>query len=127
MIWDDIVTPINTGELEKLLKASKYCTKKTQHMLSGFREGFDMGYQGLTDRIDESANIPLRAGVGSMTEMWNKIMKEVKERHYAGPFAKPPMKYYVQSPIGLVPKAGNKTRLIFHLSFDFGKMKVPNL
>ena len=24
-----------------------------------------------------------------------------------------------QSPIDLVPKAGNKTRLIFHLSYDF--------
>ena len=27
---------------------------------------------------------------------------------------------YVQSPIGLVPKAGGKTQLIFHLSYDFG-------
>ena len=26
---------------------------------------------------------------------------------------------YIQSPIGLVPKAGNKTRLIFHLSYKF--------
>ena len=25
----------------------------------------------------------------------------------------------MQSPIGLVPKAGNKTRLIFHLSYNF--------
>ena len=31
-----------------------------------------------------------------------------------------PLKYYMQLPFGLVPKAGNKTRLIFHLSFDFG-------
>ena len=29
-------------------------------------------------------------------------------------------KKYIQSPIGLVPKSGNKTRLIFHLSYDFG-------
>ena len=27
----------------------------------------------------------------------------------------------MQSPLGLVPKAGNKTRLIFHLSYDFGQ------
>ena len=26
---------------------------------------------------------------------------------------------FIQSPIGLVPKAGGKTRLIFHLSYDF--------
>ena len=49
-------------------------------------------------------------------------MNEVKARRYAGLFKKQqlPFKNYVQSPIGLVPKAGGKTRLIFHLSFDFG-------
>ena len=51
--------------------------------------------------------------------MWNKIMVEVKAGHYAGPFKdKPPFKFYVQSPVGLVPKdKGRKTRLIFHLSY----------
>ena len=38
---------------------------------------------------------------------------------YAGPFNDIPFDNYVQSPIGLVPKAGGKTRLIFHLSYDF--------
>ena len=52
--------------------------------------------------------------------MWNKVMKEVEAGRYAGPFDEPPFDYWVQSPIGLVPKAGNKTRLIFHLSYDFG-------
>ena len=37
-----------------------------------------------------------------------------------GPLS-PPFEFYIQSPIGLVPKAGNKTRLIFHLSYDFGE------
>ena len=46
-------------------------------------------------------------------------MKEVKEGRYAGPFDKVPYENFIQSPIGLVPKAGNKTRLIFHLSFEF--------
>ena len=32
-----------------------------------------------------------------------------------------PFDNFIQSPIGLVPKAGNKTRLIFHLSFKFGE------
>ena len=52
-------------------------------------------------------------------EMWNKIMKEVQLGRYAGPFKRMPYKYFVQLPIGLVPKKGNKTRLIFHLSYDF--------
>ena len=46
-------------------------------------------------------------------------MKEVKAGHYAGPFEKIPFTNYMQSPIGLVPKKGNKTRLIFHLSYEF--------
>ena len=47
-------------------------------------------------------------------------MKEVHLGRYAGPFETIPFKSYIQSPIGLVPKANNKTRLIFHLSYDFG-------
>ena len=46
-------------------------------------------------------------------------MKEVELGRYAGPFESIPFETFIQSPIGLVPKAGNKTRLIFHLSFDF--------
>ena len=77
-------------------------------------------YEGPTNRIEESDNILLR--IDSVTERWNKIMKEVKERRYAGPFSREqlPFKYFVQSPVGLVPKAGGKTHLIFHLSYDFG-------
>ena len=49
-------------------------------------------------------------------------MKEVKLKHYAGPFKeKPPFEYFMQSSIGPVPKADDQTRLIFHLSYDFGE------
>ena len=48
-------------------------------------------------------------------------MKEVELHRYAGPYEKLPFDQYVESPIGLVPKAGNKTRLIFHLSYNFGE------
>ena len=48
-------------------------------------------------------------------------MKEVKLGRYAGPFAQVPYEHFIQSPIGLVPKdGGKKTRLIFHLSYEFG-------
>ena len=36
-----------------------------------------------------------------------------------GPFETIPFDNHIQSPVGLVPKAGGKTRLIFHLSFNF--------
>ena len=49
-------------------------------------------------------------------------MKEVKEHRFAGPFECPPTHFYVQTPpLGLVPKSGGKTCLIFHLSYNFGQ------
>ena len=69
-------------------------------------------------RKNTAKNLPFQ--IGDKFELWNKVMKEVKLGRYAGPYVSPPFEYFVQSPIGLVPKAGNKTRLIFHLSFNFG-------
>ena len=64
----------------------------------------------------KSPNIPLT--MGSPTELWNKIMVEVKAKRYALPFKAIPYKYFIQSPVGLVPKdKGKKTRLIFHFSY----------
>ena len=81
-------------------------------------QGFDIGYNGPTERKSESANIPLK--IGSKEELWNKIMKEVKLKRVAGPFNTVPFDNYIQSPIGLVPKDnGRQTRLIFHLSYNF--------
>ena len=46
-------------------------------------------------------------------------MKEVHKKCFAGPFTEILFEdNYVQSPIGLVPKAGGKARLIFHLSYN---------
>ena len=46
-------------------------------------------------------------------------MKEVELGRFAGPFNTIPFENYIQLPVGLIPKARNKTRLIFHLSFNF--------
>ena len=71
-----------------------------------------LGMNGPNSRKDESSNIPIRE-VGSPEDMWEKIMKEVELGRYAGPYENIPYRFYMQSPIGLVPKAGGKTRLIF--------------
>ena len=43
---------------------------------------------------------------------------KLRRGRYAGPFENPPFEFFIQSPIGLVPKdKGKKTRLIFHLSY----------
>ena len=116
--WE-ILTPINLQNFKSSLRQSGYDATKSVGLIQGFSRGFDIGYRGPEDRIDESRNLPLN--IGLTTDLWNKIIKEVEQHRYAGPFFKPPYSYYVQSPIGLVPKANNKMRLIFHLSYDFGK------
>ena len=116
-----IVTPVNPDLLEELLIASNYDRDETKFLVEGFRNGFDIGYEGPGDRQDMSNNIPLK--IGSKTTLWNKMMNEVKLKRFSGSFEEIPFRNYVQSPVGLVPKSGNsgKTRLIFHLSFDFKK------
>ena len=54
-------------------------------------------------------------------------MTEVSLGRVAGPFKNVPFNYYMQSPIGLVPKdGGRKTRLIFHLSYPKNSQKSVN-
>ena len=105
--WTDIVTAINITNLRNLLYLSDYNNGKTKMLVEGFTKGFDIGYRGPAKRKHTSNNLPLQ--VGTTTELWNKVMKEVKECRYAGPFDRPPCKYYAQSPLGLVPKSGGKT------------------
>ena len=61
----------------------------------------------------------LKLSIGDETDLWNKVMKKVKLKRNAGPFADIPYKDdYIQSPIGLVPRDNGKDmRLIFHLSY----------
>ena len=113
-----MVTPLNINKYKQLLGESNYDLAETQFLVNGFEQGFDLGYEGVQQRQSKSRNIPFT--VGNHIEMWNKIMKEVQLKCVTGPFDEVPFKNYIQSPIGLVPKAGNKTRLIFHLSYDFG-------
>ena len=115
----NIVTPIDVGTLHRFLKETEYDIEETQFLVNGFSEGFDIGYEGPEVRQDKSENIPLQ--VGTKQELWDKIMKEVQLKRVAGPFDSVPFTNFIQSPVGLVPKAGNKTRMIFHLSYDFKK------
>ena len=123
---NDIVTPVNVKVLTELLLQSSYDSAASNFLIQGFTYGFDIGYRGPLIRKDRSANLPFH--VGNKLDLWNKVMKEVGLGRYAGPFEKEDIPYqnYIQSPIGLVPKAGNQTRLIFHLSYDFKEGKSVN-
>ena len=118
---ESIKTPVDADMLEKLLIESNYNTDETEFLVNGFKNGFPLEYEGETDVKMTSPNLKFRE-VGTPIQLWNKVMKEVKEERYAGPFESIPFDNYIQSPIGLVPKDNGKdTRLIFHLSYPRGK------
>ena len=115
---NNIITPVNVGALESLLIESNYDANETQFLTDGFKNGFSLGYNGPTRVRIKSPNLKLV--VGDEVDLWNKVMKEVREKRFAGPFKESeiPFRYFIQSPIGLVPKDnGTNTRLIFHLSY----------
>ena len=71
--------------------------------MEGFRFGFTLGYEGRQDVKITSPN--LKVSIGDEIELWNKVMKEVKELRYAGPFEKIPFEDgYIQSPIWVSAK-----------------------
>ena len=112
----DIKTLVNPEVFGNLLKETGYDARKTKFIVRGFTEGYSIQYQGDHKVRRVTPNLKLR--IGSKLEIWNKVMKEVKDGRYAGPYENPPFEHFIQSPIGLVPKDGGaKTRLIFHLSY----------
>ena len=108
----DIVILIKVDHFEELMKEANYPKEKIQFLVSGFKSGFDIGYEGPTIRRDISNHIPIDPILGDKVTLWNKIMKEVELKHFAGLFEQIPFENYMQSPVRLVPKAGlgNKSK-----------------
>ena len=109
----NVVTQVNYKMLEKLLIESNYNRDETKFLVDGFRNGFDIGYRGSADVKQRSPNLKFRTG--NVTILWNKIMKEVKAKRFAGPFADIPFKNFIQSPVGLVPKDGARIPDLFFI------------
>ena len=108
---EHITTPIKLDEYSALLNQSRYPEEEKNFLIQGFTNGFDIGYNGPRERVSKSDNLPFR--IGNPVELWNKVMKEVQLGRYAGPFEEVPYEFFIQSPIGLVPKdGGRKSRLI---------------
>ena len=95
---DNVVIPVDADALESYLRDASYNESKTQFLVKGFREGFSIGYSG-----DENVRLTapnLKLFVGSQVDLWNKVMKEVKLKRFAGPFKEIPFKNYIQSRLG---------------------------
>ena len=115
-----MVTPVKVEVLDFLLQDTEYMEDERNFITNGFRFGFPLEYHGPKDRKMMANNLKLRCG--SLTQLWNKVIKEVSLGCYAGPFEEIPFTNYIQSPIGLVPKhKPGETRLIFHLSYPEGE------
>ena len=119
-----MVTPIDVDKFENLLQHSGYDSDESHFLVHGLHHGFSIEYHGSKTIKMKSPNLKFR-GVGNKKVLWNKIMKEVRDGRYAGPYVDIPEQYqdnYIQSPIGLVDKDGGKDcRLIFHLSYPRGE------
>ena len=96
-----------------------YNEEKTNWLIESFENGFDIGCRGDENVRLTAPNLKFRE-IGNKTMLWNKVIKEVKVKRFAGQFKLEdiPFDSHIQSPIGLVPKDGGKdARLIFHLSY----------
>ena len=120
----NVTTPINVVNLQCMLHISNYDVEESKFLVEGFSNGFSLQYTGPRHHKNVSPNLPFK--VGDKFDMWEKIMGEVQMGRYTGPFEDIPYHYFVQSPCGLVLKSGNKTRLIFHLSYNFEDYKSIN-
>ena len=76
--------PIDVNVYRDLLLQTNYDREKTEFLVHGFTEGFDLGFEGPLKRQDRSRNIPFT--VDDKFDMWEKIMIEVRAGRYAGPF-----------------------------------------
>ena len=117
----NIYTPVSHEQLDILLRETNYPEVKRDFLVNGFKFGFDLGYRGSHKEKLTSPN--LRFVVGNEEVLWEKMMNETRNKRFAGPFPdQPPFEFYIQSPVGLVPKdGGNKTRLIFHHTLEMAQ------
>ena len=81
---DNIITPIKASTLKNILDECGYDKSKTNQLYHGFQEGFTLGYEGDPHVKLTAPNLKFR--IGSELELWNKVMKEVQAKRYAGPF-----------------------------------------
>ena len=75
---------MDADQLEFLLTEAHYPRKKHDFVIYGFRNEFSLGYENDQKVQLRSENLKFTEGVGDEVEFWNKVMKEVQLKRYAG-------------------------------------------
>ena len=88
-------------------------------LTTGFQHGFSLRYNG-PQRARSCVNMP--SAQAQPLVLANKVIKEISAGRVLGPCSSPPIDYLQCSPLGLVPKKGdkNKWRMIHNLSHPHG-------
>jgi len=122
--------PIPPVPLRTPLKHDRWAALLTEHpnqeevqeVLNFIKEGARIHFEPSPD-----SQIPIYNSDINLTsarddpETINQFIKdELALNRIAGPFSSPPFPQYQVSPLGVVPKEGGKSRVIFHLSFPNG-------
>ena len=107
-------TPIDINNFASFLQGHPDPTK-VNHLLTGFSQGFKIGYSG-PRTPKEYSNLPCANTNPSIID--KNMLKEVTLGHTAGPFRIPPFSNLQVYPIGVIPKKhSSEWRTIFHLSY----------
>ena len=107
-------TPIDINNFASFLQGHPDPTK-VNHLLTGFSQGFKIGYSG-PRAPKEYSNLPCANTNPSIID--KNMLKEVTLGHTAGPFHIPPFSNLQVYPIGVIPKKhSSEWRTIFHLSY----------
>ena len=110
-------TPINLSQLDYELRSCPDQLSLT-YILSAFREGFDIGYDG--PELSLISSNPSSAK-SHTTVLFQNIVSELQQGRVIGPFIKPPLLNFCTSPSVVVPKKdSNKFCIITDLSLPQG-------
>ena len=108
------MTTVNPDKLAFLLRFHPDCTG-VDYLVNGFRYGFSLKCHAPLRNHDA---VNLKSARDRPDVLMEKVNKEVKLGHFAGPFKTRPFPYLFTNPLALVRKANNpnKWRLITDMS-----------
>ena len=109
-------SPIKIHRLAKLL-TSHPDQQFVQHITSGLEHGFNIGYDGARTN-QQSRNLLTASAHPDFAS--DQLSESCRRGETAGPYPSTPFPVMRLSGIGVVPKKGNKLRLIHHLSSPRG-------